>query len=701
MFGLRLLLASDDFVFPAFIEGIIRLVFLLLLVAVFALYVSAEGFGQDTEDLYVEIYLVLSVALFLAHTIVSFLLCWDSSKGSIWDPNESVSRKHVVPLFYASTIFTFVEIIVNGFGSFSAWKLLSGNPIGPGGRVRLGILMITVALWLCFLVKLLVLLCSIKELNDSLWRSRRSHRSPAPEGTTLSTVSWSNKDNDSDGLCIKLLTRMCFREDDVNYFHEAAEILAEIFRHDMLLLSDIVSALVILFTKSRYRRWSSSTNMSMNPMGVWPLHQHLSTQTFSKFHKERSSIRELINPETMLRFMEYSYAMYGSALYIISSKSTVRNCGKVLKNLTCCACCCCFPIAQRSDFVVGDGCCQLGVATVKATLGDLEDDDFVYMSFKNLALVSPFMVTVDHRFKSIVISIRGSGSIPDLITDLSAQPKVMADVFATENLSKEFKAHGGMAQSALYIYRKLTEENILHKAFTRCDNYKIVVTGHSLGAGIATVLGFFLRTKYPQTFVFAYGPPGGLINFAAWKESKKFICSVVVGHDVVARLSLRSIYQFREIMRCTLEECQEPKYKILYRGLATVLKAFFSCCSFRDNSNEEFDVADGSISDTATDYTDYGSIRPSPTGSFDSLKSNDSEIMIEGSGPWPSMLPPGIFHHIQRMRRRRGLNIVQVDNPHFFADILVSPNMLTDHFPQSYVNALRRLTTEQLHSTGT
>ena len=45
-------------------------------------------------------------------------------------------------------------------------------------------------------------------------------------------------------------------------------------------------------------------------------------------------------------------------------------------------------------------------------------------------------------------------------------------------------------------------------------NYKIVVTGHSLGAGTATILAFLLREKYPERGVtcYAFSPPGGLLR---------------------------------------------------------------------------------------------------------------------------------------------------------------------------------------------
>ena len=78
--------------------------------------------------------------------------------------------------------------------------------------------------------------------------------------------------------------------------------------------------------------------------------------------------------------------------------------------------------------------------------------------------------------------------------------------------------------------------------YFRCSSdYGIVVTGHSLGSGIATVLGFLLRRKYSDTLVYAYAVVGGTLSPEAQKESEKFTYSVTAGDDVITRLSLISM----------------------------------------------------------------------------------------------------------------------------------------------------------------
>lgn len=40
--------------------------------------------------------------------------------------------------------------------------------------------------------------------------------------------------------------------------------------------------------------------------------------------------------------------------------------------------------------------------------------------------------------------------------------------------------------------------------------YGLMLTGHSLGAGVACLLGFKIRPKYPDLKVYAFGTPGKL-----------------------------------------------------------------------------------------------------------------------------------------------------------------------------------------------
>lgn len=66
-----------------------------------------------------------------------------------------------------------------------------------------------------------------------------------------------------------------------------------------------------------------------------------------------------------------------------------------------------------------------------------------------------------------------------------------------------------------------------------------MVTGHSLGGGVAALLALRLRRLIPNTRCWAFAPPGGLISPGLSLRMRDWCTSVVVGRDMVPRLSLR------------------------------------------------------------------------------------------------------------------------------------------------------------------
>lgn len=75
----------------------------------------------------------------------------------------------------------------------------------------------------------------------------------------------------------------------------------------------------------------------------------------------------------------------------------------------------------------------------------------------------------------------------------------------------------GMVQTASYIRNKLEKENLLGKAFAHnpergTPDFRLVLVGHSLGAGTAAILALLLRHEYPHVHCYAYSPPGGLLR---------------------------------------------------------------------------------------------------------------------------------------------------------------------------------------------
>ena len=137
-----------------------------------------------------------------------------------------------------------------------------------------------------------------------------------------------------------------------------------------------------------------------------------------------------------------------------------------------------------------------------------------------------------------------------------------------------------MLAAAANIYKELIEKNIINDQLGKYPDYKIVVTGHSLGAGVAAILGFFIRSDEKIKHlvkVYAYGVPGGLLNSSARNESKKFAMSIIHGDDMIPRLSIRSLKKLHTDIRKILIKTKVAKYKIISYGFLDLLKSLFCC----------------------------------------------------------------------------------------------------------------------------
>jgi len=276
---------------------------------------------------------------------------------------------------------------------------------------------------------------------------------------------------------------------------------------------------------------------------------------------------------------------------------------------------------SQSRIVEGDGCCNINLAAAKALL-NTTDEDFIIFDNRNKIQEVPHFVAVDHETKSLVISIRGTMSIADMFTDLRAESCALNTGFPEDIvLDGKLQGHKGMVHAARYVFLRLhglpvsdaekkqdrhERVNHLNLALAEFQDYSIVVTGHSLGAGTASILSFILREKYKDRVVkcFAYSPPGGLLSPTASEESLKFTVTLVTGDDVIPRLSLSNIAKLSEEIRKVAEECHIPKYKLFGHGLVSVLCCFKSTTikeELRRMSMERLNSSDEEENNTNTE----------------------------------------------------------------------------------------------------
>ena len=100
-------------------------------------------------------------------------------------------------------------------------------------------------------------------------------------------------------------------------------------------------------------------------------------------------------------------------------------------------------------FVEGDGMFKPNYAAIRAML-DVEDRDIVAFDNRNMVEEVPFLMVADKVTKSLVISIRGTLSLHDMLTDLRGEPGQIL-----ETSRAEWTGHQGMVNAARYVFNRL------------------------------------------------------------------------------------------------------------------------------------------------------------------------------------------------------------------------------------------------------
>ncbi|XP_029438045.1 sn1-specific diacylglycerol lipase alpha isoform X3 [Rhinatrema bivittatum] len=450
-------------------------------------------------------------------------------------------------------------------------------------------------------------------------------------------------------------------------YSEIAYLFAEFFRDLDIVPSDIIAGLVLLRQRQRAKR-SAVLDEGNNDILAF-----LSGMPVTK----NTKYLDLKNTQEMQRYKEVCYYMlfalaaYGWPMYLIRKPA----CG-ICRLAGSCSRCCCW-CSSRPRYAPGvtieeDNCCGCNAIAIRRHFLDenVTSVDIVYTSCHDAVYETPFFVAVDHDKKRVVISIRGTLSPKDALTDLTGD----AERLPVEGHHGTWLGHKGMVLSAEYIKKKLEQEMVLSQAFGRdlgrgTKHYGLIVVGHSLGAGTAAILSFLLRPQYPSLKCYAYSPPGGLLSEDAMEYSKEFVTSVVLGKDLVPRIGLSQLEGFRRHLLDVLERSNKPKWRIILGGTKCIPKS------------------------ELPDDTE-GIAVPS-----NRLWTHPSDLTIALSASTP-LYPPGRIIHVVHNHPVEQCCFWEQDEPTYFAiwgnnkafeEVIISPAMLNEHLPHVVMEGLNKV----------
>ena len=156
------------------------------------------------------------------------------------------------------------------------------------------------------------------------------------------------------------------------------------------------------------------------------------------------------------------------------------------------------------------------------------------------AYVPAHYIVVDHHERAVVLVVRGTLALEDMVTAFEVAP--------TRSDERELgrHCHGGMAAAA----RTLVEQHkeLLRSTLEMHPGYRLDLAGHSLGAGIASFATVLLRRSLPRgiaVHAYAFAPPCTL----PLRESRRHdscVDAYIYQADVVPRLSVGSVHGLSE-----------------------------------------------------------------------------------------------------------------------------------------------------------
>lgn len=540
LFGRKWLVASDDLVFPGLFELAVRTIWLILIVVLYIRYYSYTWECSKGGE-YIRTYILGMMSLLAFVIVILVALVNRSAQGSITNVE---SRKYVPAILLLKIFLIIPETVLNVFGTM--WAFCKDVIVCEHEERFSKTIIEALAIFNWTLFGLAVF--GLALVFDPLGSKRYHDVQETPGGGESlrhrkGTSIWQRR----------FRWAFCWLRSDEHgneAFRQVAALLSDLFRSTDLVPSDIVAGCILLRVKQK------KETREMRRI------QMLSDDE-PRYSSDLSRVFAVaprwMNLENARHFLRLSIAAYGWPF--VMYRHCVTGICRLLGQITCCGC-----FRSKSSIIIDDNCCLCHLAGVKY-ISKLREEDIIFASFRNHVFELPFCVIADHKTGSIVIAIRGSISLRDMFTDLSAA----SDSFEIPGLPPDTMAHKGMAEGANYVAKILKEMGIIEKALALYPEYDLIFTGHSLGAGVACLLALKLRNKFPELKVYAFATPAGLISREAAKMTESFIFTVGVGDDFVMRLGVDSIENLRTGIIQVLHASRLPKYRVVLNGCGYAL----------------------------------------------------------------------------------------------------------------------------------
>lgn len=649
VFGRSWEFGSDDLVFPFLTTGVIHSLWLLTVIMLLIIFRNDLS-CTDVHNLVILSY--TTVAIFLLVIMLELTISFTSARGTIANPGPRWIMPYLVyvrvfmfvcevGLLVTGIVFAFVDPAVSSCVNYNKTVLLL-RVIMCSGLVFLFVFVIIVMVYVdpchCYRGRLGQM---TKRQSDQL---------------LLLSDDQSDGDNHYQSLWekrCKLLCCLAGRDQaHRNAYRELSTLFGLFFVDVNLIPSDIAAGFVLL---QRQQLAEEKQRLILSEEDLFGVDRPLDFSNPTDREEYKMS----------LHYCNYALGCYTWPLLCYVSPSTALcQLGQHV-----------YPSNQlgtlrhrhRQQHVIHDNSCFCNLGGLLEMAG-IDEDQIIYCSFRNDLYCIPFYVAMDHDNEAVVIALRGTLSFHDVITDMIA---VEENIDVAGNGDGDMRAHKGILRTAYWVQAVLKDKVILEKAFGQRPNYKLIILGHSLGAGCASLLSMLLREEYPNLHCYSYSPPCCL-NEAAAQYSKQFVTSVTLGKDLIARFCMGTSHKLKHDIISLLQHCTKPKYRILLEGAVETLT---KC---------------------------VGRTKVFTTGV--SSTSEEQSLLLEEQDNVTTrpLFLPGRIIHIRNTGRTRACMCSQHHKQAYwvstdsFLNIQISPEMVRDHFPNVLYNAMKNLWNENM-----
>jgi hypothetical protein len=339
-------------------------------------------------------------------------------------------------------------------------------------------------------------------------------------------------------------------------------------------------------------------------------------------------------------------------------------------------------------------CCNASLFTFLRRTG-VAPGDVLQANLRNRVGQEVFFVAVDRASRRVVVAVRGTMSLQDLLTDLDTE---VAPLDA-HGLPGHY-THRGILRSALFVRRELQAVGALQGFMRANPDFALWFVGHSLGAGIAVLLALLMRAEFPEARAVAFGCPLLLDEaLAAAPDTVRRVTVVVHNTDVIPRASFHTLHTLRnQILDAYAHARLDSKFAIVRHARRGAYEAMVAVEGGGGASAGD----ERKAADDAGGHFDYRTFDAStPSGAAARVRELQA-LVRERDVPAAALHPlalPGLILHVCRWRPAGGGCLskppsrvaLYVADRAAFGEILVDERMGWDHLPDLYLRYCERV----------